>query len=106
MRRIFLALLLCSFALAQPSAALAQIVYDNFTTDLGIFLDQKTLENGDQITLAPGTGRTVTDFTFEYWITPASFQGTETVDIRFYKLDGGPISSKDPTPTPGTKIYD
>src|SRR4051812_30046854 len=91
------ALALFTFGIRPVSA---QIVYDNFTTDTGYYLDENLpnptggpiAENGNEITLSTGAPTTIGSFTFEYFITPAVYTGTETVRIRFYNLDGGPIS--------------
>jgi hypothetical protein len=98
--------LLCSPFLALSVWAADPVLYDNFGTDLHKFLDETNAEAGDQITIAPALPTQVQTFTFEYFLKPTLATGNETVEIRFYKLDGGALAPDDPTPTPGTVFYD
>jgi hypothetical protein len=95
-----------SLALRAISVCAQPVLYDNFGTDLRIFLDETTAESGDQITLAPNTPRVINNFTFEYFLKPSTASGSETVRIRMYKNDGPAISAQDSTPTPSTVLYD
>jgi hypothetical protein len=87
---------------AQVVRAQPQVVFDNSTTDLNIRYDPGTNEVGDEIVLAPGTGRNLTQFRFQYWGT--NFSGTEKIDLRFYANDGLP-SYSGPN-MPGTLLFD
>jgi hypothetical protein len=93
-------LLMTAIAAADP------VLYDNFGTDLHKFLDETNAEAGDQITIAPALPTVAQTFTFEYFLKTTAATGNETVDIRFYQLDGGPLAPDDPTAIPGTKFYD
>ena len=105
-RRIRVLLVCVWTLLALSSATAQQLLYDSFNHSLGRYLDEKTAENGDQIRLAPATPRLIDNFTFEFWLDPAKRVGTETIQIRFYANDGPGIDATDPTPTPGTLLYD
>lgn len=94
----------CSQGFAQNSV----IAYDNSSTDLsnkgyGV----NGTEFGDQITLAPGTPRTVTEFKFEYFLNAI---GSGTAQVFFYKNDGAAtqVTQGNETVTvnaPGTLLY-
>jgi hypothetical protein len=81
-------------------------IFDNSANDLVTRFNPGTFEVGDEIALA-GTERYLTTFSFEYWgansLTPATFAGTITADVRFYMNDGAPFNGY---ATPGTKFYD
>jgi len=105
-----LPLLTCSIGLSLSWSGYAQVVaYENFQTDIGHYLNEGTTENGNEVTLAAGTPRTVIAMTFGYYIDPALFAGTETLTVRFYKLDGALFVDPDPNfppvPGPGTLLY-
>jgi hypothetical protein len=80
------------------SVASAGIVYDNSSTYLGSFTDLGNVEAGDEITIT-STARTMTDFAFEYYLSPGS-SGNETAEFFIRARDGnGGL-------TPGTVLYD
>jgi hypothetical protein len=89
-------------AWALTPAARADLVYDNSTTDLNTRFNPGLFEVGDEIILAPGTPRHVTNFIFQYY--GVNLSGTENVQIRFYANDG-PASYSGPF-EPGTLLYD
>lgn len=95
MNRLSLSTVAALFVLAAAPAQAQLVVYDNFTTPLNKYLDEGTLESGDEVTLAiAGPTTTIDNFTFEYWLDPAKATGTETVRIRFYELvSGAPAST-------------
>ncbi|MDB6036978.1 MAG: sorting protein [Verrucomicrobiales bacterium] len=80
------------------TVASAGIVYDNSTTYLGSFTDLGNVEAGDEINIT-STARTMTDFSFEYYLSPGS-SGNETAQLFIRARDGsGGL-------TPGTILYD
>ena len=80
------------------TVASAGIVYDNSTTYLGSFTDLGNVEAGDEINIT-STARTMTDFSFEYYLSPGS-SGNETAELFIRARDGsGGL-------TPGTVLYD
>ncbi|MGV3771826.1 MAG: PEP-CTERM sorting domain-containing protein [Verrucomicrobiales bacterium] len=84
-------------------AAQAAIVYDNTSNLLGSSTDYKNAEVGDQITLAAGPDRVITDFYVDYFLGPAAVGGTtpngnETFQLFIRLLDG-------PGGVPGTTLY-
>ena len=94
--------LVLSGALLLPLSsglAAAVVVYENTTTPspLGQYYGTNA-EFGDQITLDPGTNRTLTDFAFEAYTPDPS-----TYTLRFY-LNNGPLVSG--SPSPGTLLTD
>jgi hypothetical protein len=107
MKTLSTVLAACAVSVLAASSADAQlVVFNNLSNPLNLFLDEGTTEAGDMIQLAGGQGATIDNFTFSYYLNPAKVVGGETVDIRFYDMTGAQISPTDPTPTPGTKLYD
>ena len=102
--------------LALTVSARAEIIYDNFQDYGNQFYPGPPgddVEFGDQLQLA-GTGRTITQFQFEYFGEFAA-TGNETVRVRLYANDG-PCQIADPagqplvaipnTEQPGTLLYE
>ncbi len=89
-------------SLLACTARAATTTYDNTSTDLGVNFNPGALEVGDEITLAPGTPRFVTQFTFQYYLLSPT--GAEQARIRFYKNDGAP--NIDSTQNPSTVLFD
>ena len=84
-------------ALALCLPTYAATVYDNTAANLNTRLSAGSLEIGDQILLA-GTDRTLTSFTFQYYLQSPS-AGDETLRLRFYRQDG--LSGQ-----PGSLLFD
>jgi hypothetical protein len=84
------------------------VIFNNTTNDLVTRFNPGTTQVGNEILLAPGTPRFLTDFSFEFWGTNtaspgnASFAGPVTAEVRFY-LNNGPLSSG--VPSPGTTPF-
>ncbi len=97
-----LALVTVVVLLAPVVRAQPQLVFDNSTYDLNIRLNPGTNEVGDEIVLAPGTGRILSDFTFQYW--GVNLGVGAQADVRFYANDGSP-STSGPN-MPGTLLFD
>ena len=88
-------------SVALIPGALADVLYENTTTDLNVQYDTGTSEVGNQVSLAGGTAANITEFTFQYW---AAFSGTESLDFRIYANNG---PNWDPTyKMPGTELFD
>lgn len=86
--------IVATLTLALALNASAVVVYDNSITDLETRVPVGLgLEVGDEITLAPGPERYLTDFSFEFYLlnngssvgTPA---GSPLVTVSFYLNDG------------------
>jgi len=96
-------LLAASLMAAVLPAARAEIVYNNSTTDLSQRLTGGTVEIGDELVLG-GTGRHLTDFSFEYY--GISFSGNERAQVRLYANDGLAYSNNPAQLMPNTVLYD
>ncbi|MBI3852425.1 MAG: hypothetical protein HY298_19385 [Verrucomicrobia bacterium] len=88
-------------AFTMVPLAQAELVYDNSVNDQSTRFNPGTIEVGDEIALA-GTGRIITDFTFQYWGT--NFTGGENARVRFYANDG--TASPSGALMPGTLLFD
>lgn len=102
MKSITLTLML----LALMVSGRAEIIYDNFQNYGDIWYaapPSDDVEFGDQLQLA-GTGRTLTQFQFEYYGEFVS-TGNETVRVRLYANDG-PNQDVPNTEEPGTLLYE
>lgn len=102
MKSITLTLML----LALMVSGRAEIIYDNFQNYADIWYaapPSDDVEFGDQLQLA-GTGRTLTQFQFEYYGEFVS-TGNETVRVRLYANDG-PNQDVPNTEEPGTLLYE
>src|SRR5450756_688458 len=102
MKSITLTLML----LALMVSGRAEIIYDNFQNYGDIWYaapPSHDVEFGDQLPLA-GTGRTLTQFQFEYYGEFVS-TGNETVRVRLYANDG-PNQDVPNTEEPGTLLYE
>jgi hypothetical protein len=82
-------------ALLWASSRTTATSYDNTQTSLG-FYRPTTNEYGDEIVLAPGPMRTITQFYLLY-----SAANTQTAVVRFYLNDG-----LNPVGSPGTQIFE
>jgi hypothetical protein len=86
------------------------VIFNNTTNDLITRFNPGTTQVGNEILLAPGTPRFLTDFSFEFWGTNTaspgnvSFAGPVTAELRFY-VNNGPLSSGVPSPG-ATPFYD
>jgi subtilisin-like proprotein convertase family protein len=92
--------------IARAAGAVASVVYDNSVNDLSQRFDPGTLEVGDEITLE-GLAEHVGKFSFEFWgsgTNAGEFTGNVEARVRFYKNDGPPSASGDPSP--GTVVFD
>ena len=84
------------------------VIFNNTTNDLLARFNPGTTQVGNEILLAPGTPRFLTDFSFEFWGTNTaspgnvSFAGPVTAEVRFY-VNNGPLSSG--VPSPGTTPF-
>ena len=87
--------------LVSNHRAVADLVYDNSSTDLLTRFNPGVNEVGDEIALG-GSGRTVTNFIFQYY--GLNFSGNEQARVRFY-LNDGASSSSGPR-VPSTVLYD
>lgn len=78
-------------------------IYDNSVNDLQTPWSPGTLEVGNRIILAPGTGRYLTYFDFEYWgnntLSSTSFAGDVEARVRFYLNNGTPPFNGYDTPS-------
>lgn len=79
------------------------VIYNNTTNDLMARFNPGTTQVGNEILLAPGTPRFLTDFSFELWGTNTaspgneSFAGPVRAELRFY-VNNGALSSRCPEP--------
>jgi hypothetical protein len=97
--------LLSVFAVCSTLGAFAasQTIYDN-TDNYLIQYNETTLESGDQVQFA-GSNRVIDYFAFEYFAKLATTpSGNEKARVRFYLNDG--VVGDNPSPTPGTLLYD
>ena len=102
--RIVASLLIGASVCFSPLPVLGDIVYENATTKLNqIYTPGGQVEFGDQIKLG-GTLRTLSTFTFEYFLNNAS--GNEFIRLRFYRNDGSQIPGVPDSASPGSLIYD
>ena len=83
------------------TSASAAIIYDNTESYLGQSTGQGNGEIGDVAVFA-GTDRILTDFQFEYFLTPTA-GGNETARVFLRAMDGPLV---DGTALPGTLLYD
>jgi hypothetical protein len=95
--------------LALARSASAAIAYDNTTT----FLNNQVIsanEIGDEITIAPTLGggpQSITDFRFEYVVSPGFVPGAGIVaELKLYANDGPLLTGSTTARTPGTLLYD
>jgi hypothetical protein len=86
------------------------VIFNNSTNDLLARFNPGTTQVGNEVLLAPGTPRFLTDFSFEFWGTNTaspgnvSFAGPVTAEVRFYLNNGSPVNGY---PSPGaTPFYD
>ncbi len=86
-------------ALLWAASRTTATVYDNTQSSLG-FYRPTTNEYGDEIVLAPGPLRTVTQFFLSYFAALTSTNG-KTAVVRFYRNDG-----LNPAGSPGTTIFE
>jgi hypothetical protein len=92
---------------AEPLSA-QTVIFSNTNNDLLTRFNLGTTQVGNEILLAPGTPRFLTDFSFEFWGTNTaspgnvSFAGPVTAEVRFY-VNNGPLSSG--VPSPGTTPF-
>ena len=86
------------------------VIFNNTANDLVTRFNPGTTEVGNEIMLAPGTPRFLTDFSFELWGTNTaspgneSFAGPVRAELRFY-VNNGALSSGVPSPG-ATPFYD
>lgn len=79
------------------------LVYDNSSNDQLIRFNPGGAEVGDEIILAPGPERMISQFRFQYW--GQNFSGDEQIRVRFYANDAY-YSSHNAFIAPGTILYD
>ena len=104
MNRTFKAILLSAGLCSLASLSFSAIVYDNTQTDLGhqYFPAPSGLEFGDQVNLLSGPDRTLSQFSFYYYISGAT-ANTQSVTVRMYANSGTnvpvtPFYTSDPIP--------
>src|SRR5258706_233679 len=96
-------LLLAATFGATTLPVLGDIVYENTSNKLNqVYAPGGQTEFGDEIKLG-GTMRTLSTFTFEYFLNNAS--GNEFIRLRLYKNDGAPVAGGIAN-SPGSQIYD
>ena len=92
--------LLASSVLFSSQSVQAELVYNNSTDPTPVPFRPGTIEVGDEIILG-GSGRTLTNFTFQY--SGFSFSGTEKMQFRIYENDGALVSG---SASPGSVLFD
>ena len=98
--------LLATATLTAPAA----VVYDNYTTSVGVNLNSQGLQIGDEISLGgPVTGvpgadhALLTRFQFNAWANDFTGNPTIQAQVRFYANDGAPLGLAN---RPGTQLWD
>jgi len=91
-------------SIVTTSTALADLVYENGTTDSNIRFNPGLTEVGDEIFLAAGPERNLTNFTFQYW--GLNFGGSEDARLRIYKNDGAAAPAGPTILAPNTLLFD
>ncbi len=97
--------LLSLFAVGSMAGAFAasEVIFDN-TDNYLIQYNETILESGDEVQFA-GNSRVIDYFAFEYFAKlTATPSGNEKGRVRFYLNDGA--VGDNPSPTPGTLLYD
>jgi hypothetical protein len=91
--------------LAQAANPAPSIIYDNSTTAAGTFVAPPagSSDFGNQIVFPAGTGRIITDFKFQYFLSGGT--GSQTADLRLYANNGGAFQGT-PSQMPGQLLYD
>ena len=85
---------------ASSASSLAAVIYDNTDSSPGQMTDQGNAEIGDIVQFT-GTDRILTDFQFEYFLSPGA-SGNEMGQIFLRALDGPVV---DGINLPGTLLY-
>jgi hypothetical protein len=80
-------------------------VYRNTQQRTDRYYAPGSIEFGDEIFLTQfGPSAALTNFSFEYF--GAGLNGNETVTLRFYRNNGGPVTGVPGAAKPGTQLYD
>src|SRR5688572_26095942 len=82
------ACLAASVAITPAAFGQAQVIYDNTANPLGLRTSPQNAEIGDIVNFAPGTGRILTEFAFEYFMTSGT-SGDETAQVFLRSVTDG-----------------
>jgi hypothetical protein len=92
-----------SLGLAFSAVSQANVVYDNLSTPLGIYLGGFSYEEvADDVSLGPGSRIFATA---EIAYAGFDFDGDETLTLTLYEMDGAPTPGSFGFNTPGTVLF-